>query len=150
MCIFCCFFFFLLMLIVTMCVCMLVCHSHIRAMKRRHNGQQHQVSSMNKTGPESKLSRTNKIIDTHAVPVIRCHASIVSWPKEDMDASDVKTWKLLVDCSPMCRESKPPRVWLVSSYSGCHPEHPPVNLQSGTRKLSANYRMCHDMMKALH
>ena len=46
---------------------------------------------------KNQLSGKNKIhaINMYALPVIRYPAGIVSWPKEDMEAADVKTRKLL-------------------------------------------------------
>ena len=46
---------------------------------------------------KSQLSGKNKIqaITTYALPVIRYPAGIVSWTKEEMEAVDVKTRKLL-------------------------------------------------------
>uniref|UniRef100_A0A7N8XHF5 Reverse transcriptase domain-containing protein n=1 Tax=Mastacembelus armatus TaxID=205130 RepID=A0A7N8XHF5_9TELE len=45
----------------------------------------------------SQLNGKNKVqaINTYALPVIRYPAGIISWPKEDIEATDVKTRKLL-------------------------------------------------------
>ncbi|WP_175564860.1 hypothetical protein, partial [Escherichia coli] len=44
----------------------------------------------------SQLNGKNKVqaINTYALPVIRYPAGIISWPKEDIEATDVKTRKL--------------------------------------------------------
>ena len=46
---------------------------------------------------KSQLNGKNKIqaINTYALPVIRYPAGIMSWAKEEMEAADVKTRKLL-------------------------------------------------------
>ncbi|XP_039892266.1 uncharacterized protein LOC120736309 [Simochromis diagramma] len=46
---------------------------------------------------KSQLNGKNKIwaINTYALPVIRHLAGIISWPKEEIEATDIKTRKLL-------------------------------------------------------
>ncbi len=53
-----------------------------------------QIPTQSKVGPEKSVEWEKQGYSTYTLPVIRYPACIIRWPKEEIEATDIKTRKL--------------------------------------------------------